>query len=464
MNRDPRQYALSDSAFAALAAGRPSTETVETLRRAAHGRHRMLQLLRGRTGEPPSDPLWGAAAAAFLRSGRPPAGSPSGRVLTATHHHRTIAVRLDDADPRRDLLGLPPTGRLPESEVAHWQACLDAAWRMLVTRHPRAAGTLAAVLRVIVPVVADPGAHGISATSADAFGAVAMSTPADGRELAVGLLHETQHSLLNVVTHLFPLCTDPRVLGYSPWRDDPRPAIGQLHGAYAYLAVVRFWRREQHAAGNPAGNLAAFEFARWRSAVVEAAERLLVADGLTPAGRRFVGAVKDEVEPWLRRPVPVAVQRLAAAANADHELRWRLRNHVVAPETVAALAAAWRAARPAGATPPPRLAPAPGRVLENSARLELIRAFLNGDHPLQPGTRATAGDVAFVRGDAGAAADAYRKDLSDDAAWTGFALATGDDDLTKNLEIVVALARELNEDPRDLARWISLRSVRPEAE
>jgi hypothetical protein len=453
--------------------------------------------------------------------------------LVSTFKNQTIAVRLEDADPRRALLGLPPTGRLAASEVAHWQACMDSAWRLLVTRHAAAAGTLAAVVRVIVPVVADPGVRGISATSADAFGAVAMSTPADGAELAAGLLHETQHSLLNVTQRLFPLLTTPRTLVYSPWRDDPRPAIGLLHGAYAYLAVTRFRRTEFHAAGldvetiafgtvaaaggtgaggtgaGGTGAAVAFEFARWRAAVTGAAERLLAGDGLTPAGRRFVGALRDEVRPWLSEPVEPDVARLAAAANADHELRWRLRNHVADPAWVASAAAAWRDGCPAPPGPPPplRLVPAPRRALENSARLELVREELarkeeeparreparrelaaknhgdqpdaargggnqpsadggggqpsaaggGGYQPLKPGSRATAGDVAFVRGEVVTAADAYSKDLHDDASWTGLVLATGDEALTTHLETVVAVTRALGNDapePTVLARWL----------
>jgi hypothetical protein len=397
--------------------------------------------------------LWGAEAAAALRSLRPAlfACAPSGHQLTSTYQNLTIAVRLEDTDPRRALLGLTPTGRLSPSSVAHWQACLDSAWRLLVTRHPAAAGTLSAVLQIIVPVVADAGARGISATSADAFGAVAMSTPADGTELAVGLLHETQHSLLNVTQRLFQLHTSPRALGYSPWRDDPRPATGILHGAYAYLAVTRFWRTERPGT---------FEFARWRAAVAATADRLLAGDGLTPAGRRFVESLRDEVGPWLSETVAPDVARLAAAANADHEFRWRLRNHVVDPEWVASAAAAWREGRPPPDLPPLRLVAVPGRALENSARLELMRDVLaaeGGDPTLKPGTRATAGDIAFVRGELGAAAGAYLRDLNDDAAWSGFALAGGSPELRTHLEIVAALHRELKEDPLALARWVSLR-------
>ncbi len=157
---------------------------------------------------------------------------------------------------------------------------------------------------------------------------------------------------------------------------------------------------------------------------------------------------------------------MAAATNADHELRWRLHNHVADPAWVASAAAAWRGGHPAPSGPPLlRLVAAPGRVLENSGRLELIRgALTGGDQTLQPGGRATAGDVAFVRGDVVTAAGAYLKDLKTDASWTGFALAAGDAALIAHLETVVAVSRALDHDAPDptvLKRWLRSEAAGP---
>jgi hypothetical protein len=396
-------------------------------------------------------------------------------VLAAEHDGLALNVRLEDRDPRRGLLGLEPAGRLTDAEVAHWQTCLDAAWRLLVERHRDAAGVLAAVLDVVVPVRPDPTARGISASSADAYGAVALSAPEDGTALAVGLLHEAQHSVLNAVLHLFDLLEAPGVPGYSPWRDDPRPLSGLLHGAYAYLRVTRFWRAEAAATGD---RLAAFEFARWRAAVAEAADRLLREGRPTAAGARFLTALRDEVRPWLDEPVDPEADRLARLANADHRLRWRLRNLAVPPEEADALAAAWRRGDP----PPPvesRLVPAPRRALENSERLNRMHATLRRDAaeaaPARrqeegrggevgavttrlPGGGATAGDDALLGGDHGTARSAYRKGVvrepADDAAWTGLALLA---DRLDRLEVVVAGYRALPDrpDPVAFARWIS---------
>jgi len=433
-------HALTDAALTAVAAGRPSAATIETLRRAQLGRHLLLlreiaraeptaayaELVTAERADPArvrrllADPLFGAWAAGCLgalRRGEPAdkAGVPylstlatttpghAEHRLRASHDGLAIDVRLEDADPLRARLGLTPTGRLCAAEIARWQELFAEAWQLLVARHRADAEILATVLEVIVPVEPDPAARGISATSADAFGAVAMSRPADARALAVGLLHETQHSLLNAVTHLFNLHEHPETLGYSPWRDDPRPAAGILHGAYAYLAVTRFWRTEAQADADPGhgpadrrrggGRLAAFEFARWRAAVATAARDLLAGGGLTPAGTRFVGALLDEVRPWLDEAVASEVVRLAEGANTDHYLRWRLRNLAVNPTDVQVLADRWRLGAPPPRTPVgSRLIPAPRRGLESSARLDLAHTWASG-HPTPPPPTRTAPDT-----------------------------------------------------------------------
>lgn len=504
-----RTFRLTDAAFAALAAGRPDPATVGVLRDAQASRH-LLQLreIRRRGGpipEPielyePMAALHTAVTLAALRAGDPlpPARRSADRHLSATHDGLTLRVRLEDTDPQRSALGLTPSGRLSPAQVTEWQELLTSAWRLLTTRHRAAAEIMAAVLRVLVPVEADPGSGGLSATSAEAFGAVAISTPGDPRAFAVGLLHECQHSVLNATTTLFDLVEPggPRV--YSPWRDDPRPLSGLLHGAYAYQSVTRFWRTEAaariprprqgqaalsaapgarqdgsahlSAAGSPArtvtpakdsgpgetgprvpsagsgaagfvpearparggpgelrGRLAEFEFARWRAAVGTAAETLLAAGRLTTAGRRFVAAMRDEVAGMPAEFVEPRVARLAAGANAEHRVRWRLRNLVLPEDALAELLAAWRSGRPAPAVAPARLQTGGGRRLASSERLHLVHDLLGGG---ERAGRAAAGlrpgDAAYLDGDGGTALSAYGKELAlrpaDLDLWAGIAV------------------------------------------
>jgi HEXXH motif-containing protein len=519
-------FRLGDAAFAALAAGRPSAATIGLLSRAQQSRHLLLlseisRLPGGKlpTGyaerTAPADPMLAlhtAATLAALRSGTAPPPGPiaSRRQLIATHDGLRLRIRLEDTDPNRDRFGLPTSPPLTDDEVAEWQARLDAAWQILVARHRPAAETIAAVVTVIVPLAPADAAAGISATSADAFGAVAISPPADATALAVGLLHEAQHSVLNAVRTLFDLIVPPPAAGYSPWRDDPRPPFGILHGAYAYQAVTRFWRIEATPGGTPQGRptdpdatpqigrraagasaapqigrrpadtgaapqvgprLAAFEFARWREAVVGAADGLLGGDALTAAGRRFVTALRDEAGRWLPDPVDDEVARLAAGANADHRARWRLRNLQVPPETVAAMVAARQAGAPPPAPPEPTLRPGTGRTLERSHRLDRIHRTLrdparNEPNPSEPETadraRSGPGDDAYLRGTPGAAFDAYVKELvettgRDPATWAGLALVSPYAALRDRPELVraVFLALDGRDDLHSLAGWLS---------
>ncbi|MEV4639257.1 HEXXH motif-containing putative peptide modification protein [Actinoplanes sp. NPDC049548] len=480
--RTARPHRLSDAALSSLGAGRPDAATLGELRRARLSRHLLLlreiavtartddfgALAAAERAQPervrdllgrPLFGVWAARCLTALRTGADPghagvgylselaarARTPRtrrdpGRRLAADHDGLSISVRLEDTDPLRAGLGLPPTPPLTAAELTRWQEMFAAAWRLLVERVRPDAEVLATVLDCVVPVRPDPAARGISATSADAYGAVAISEPADPAAFAVGLLHETQHSILNAVQYLFDLLQAPDTLGYSPWRDDPRPASGVLHGAYAYLTVTRFWRTL------PGDPLARFEFARWRAAVAAAAEGLR---DLTPAGERFVGALRAEVRPWLGEPVDAAILRLAEGANRDHRLRWRLRNLHVGPADAAALASAWRR----GVRLPPVtsvLRPAPRRALETSARLDLTHRLLRG-LPLD----GAEGDLAYVRGDDAAALRAYRKNPGDRSAWAGMFLAGG---LRGAPEIAAAAHEALRDDAPDplaVARWVS---------
>jgi hypothetical protein len=481
-------FRLSDTAFAALAAGRPAAETIDVLRKAQLSRHLLLlrEIVRHNPEKTPiwyaeplpdlprseslSDPmkaLHTSATLTALRAGAtPPApGDPSPHHLSITDDGLTLSVRLEDTDPLRARLGLTPSRQLSGEEVDTWQRLLTEAWHLLVTRHRPAAATIAAVLRVIVPIEPDPGSAGLSATSAEAFGAAALSTPADATALAGGLLHETQHSLLNATRTLFDLVIPGAQRIYSPWRDDPRPPFGLLHGAYAYLALTRFWRTEAAVSGHA---LAQFEFARWRSAVAESADAL---DGhLTPAGARFVQALRTEVGGWLTDGVDPEVERLARGANIEHRVRWRLRNLAVNTE---ALVEAWPDGRPPAAT---LRADSTGRALERSDRLDLVHRLLReGDRSLPPGSRQRPGDDAWLRGASGTARHAYVQGLKRSVSratkpemppgprevdlWAGIAIAGPWRSVRERPELVRAAYLALpGQDLNKIADWLDFSS------
>lgn len=76
--------------------------------------------------------------------------------------------------------------------------------------------------------------------------------------MADRIIHETHHHRLFSIEDGDALLEPNTTLGqrlaryYSPWRDDPRPIRGLLHGLYVYIAVGRFWQAVYEAADRPA--------------------------------------------------------------------------------------------------------------------------------------------------------------------------------------------------------------------
>jgi uncharacterized protein len=165
---------------------------------------------------------------------------------------------------------------------------LRRAWRLLVRWHWTTAEEVAAAVRVLTPLT--PPEQGLrSATSTETFGAIGMSTPPDEHALAVSLAHEAQHAKLGALTDVVALTKpDDGSRYYAPWREDPRPVTGLLHGVYAHLGVAGYWRRQRvHERGDSALR-AHTEFARWRDASVLAARTLAASGRLTSEGELFV--------------------------------------------------------------------------------------------------------------------------------------------------------------------------------
>ena len=113
---------------------------------------------------------------------------------------------------------------------------------------------------------------------------------------------------------------------YAPWRDDPRPITGLLHGVYAHLGVSRFWRWQRHQEDGAAAIRAHAEFARWRDAATIAAEVLLASGGLTEAGTDFVSGTLSTLRTWSGEDVPAAAMHLARSESQRHLSRWQQRH------------------------------------------------------------------------------------------------------------------------------------------
>jgi HEXXH motif-containing protein len=230
---------------------------------------------------------------------------------------------LDDGDPYR--FSFPATARTPLTApaIAGWRARVQDGWRILDRDHPEVGAEVRETIVALIPMDAATGSLS-SATAREAFGCVGMSLPDDARLVALTLAHEVQHAKLNALMDLFALTkapTDDRF--YAPWRDDPRPLIGLLHGTYAHLGVAGFWRRRRLVETDAVLALHAHtEFARWRQAAYESAGVVLRSGRLTDLGRLFVSALHDTLREWLDDEVPEPALSRARRQAARHHDGW----------------------------------------------------------------------------------------------------------------------------------------------
>ncbi len=209
-----------------------------------------------------------------------------------------LELRLADQGPFREAHGHELAAPLTVERQQEWTQALDAAWTVLVRRHPWHAETIAAGLTTLVPLLPNPDGTEVSSAARRAFGAIAASLPDDPVLLALTLVHEFMHVQLGALLDLLPLHGPPTSARYhAPWRPDPRPAGALLQGTYAHLGVTDFWRTELTA--GTGGERARREYDTWREHTETAAGTLLESGELLPAGQEFVTELREAVR---RRP------------------------------------------------------------------------------------------------------------------------------------------------------------------
>lgn len=211
-----------------------------------------------------------------------------------------------------------------EPDLSAWRAMVARSWDLLVRHHREVADELAEGVTVLTPLRAS-GKGSSSATVEDAFGCILLSLGPDAESMAESLAHELRHNKLVALLDMFPLLESvPGERFYAPWRDDPRPLLGLLHGTYAYVGVTAFWRRQRFHEPEPVAEKHAHtEFARWRRSALAATRTLLDSARLTPSGRVFVTVMAKTLEEWCAEPVPAAAEAAAARLATDHHEKWR---------------------------------------------------------------------------------------------------------------------------------------------
>jgi len=223
---------------------------------------------------------------------------------------------LDDASPFR-MPAAPHLARL--DDPGGWISPFRDAWKLLSRHHPAFATEVAALVRVVVPLAA-PEDGLVSSSSPETFGAIAISEPEDACTLALTLVHETQHVKLSALLDIIQLTLpDNGTRYYAPWREDPRPVSGLLQGAYAYLVVTAFWRRQRRLSSQAQADI---EFARWREAASLATGTLLGSGRLTVDGQRFVRIMEATLRTWQSEQLPLDARTSARERNDRHRALW----------------------------------------------------------------------------------------------------------------------------------------------
>jgi len=242
-----------------------------------------------------------------------------------------LDVVLDHDDPFLDRYNAERTP-VTDTDLPRWRYLLEAGWQLLARDHRALASLVAGAIRTVVPVAAPGPGLRTSATEESAFGAIAVSLPADSLGMAEVLVHESHHVILGAVRDIEPLVLDDggpdqgqRFLGYAPWRDDPRPAHALLQGIYAHYGMGQFWRRQYQAGAAEHRERAAVEFGRMRAMAARGASTLAGSGLLTDVGREFLAGIEAEIMQWLGEPLPAAVERHVADVTRRHEARWRAR-------------------------------------------------------------------------------------------------------------------------------------------
>lgn len=226
---------------------------------------------------------------------------------------------LDDLDPYRapgtaHPTPVRPARRLTPKGHKRWDTQWSGALTLLQRYDTARAEETLQLLRSVVPLAGGSRSNG--ATLPAAAGAVLARTQAPPA-LAATLVHEVQHGKLTALADVLTLHTADRTpRHWAPWRSDPRPLDGLLHGTYAHLALAAYWQR----AALYGARGAWAQHARIRAQVAAVLPALRAHDRLTVAGREFTAAMAAAEQAMDDLPPP-GDQHTTARRAVDRERR-----------------------------------------------------------------------------------------------------------------------------------------------
>lgn len=199
------------------------------------------------------------------------------------------------------------------------QAC---SWIDLAS--PGASRLMREEIHFFVPLRRSDNAH-FSFTLSQMPGLLFVGGSVNWLPIVEALVHETGHARLHHANEVYPLVRqDDAEICYSPWRNDPRPPTGVLHGFYVFRLVLDFWTEvleQRRAPLDDAGQ----RYVRSRVALIhlQLGEAIAVLEkvDMAPFGRRLVEALAAGMRD--SAALPVSQRDLDAARTQTAQNRTR---------------------------------------------------------------------------------------------------------------------------------------------
>ncbi len=127
--------------------------------------------------------------------------------------------------------------------ASDWVASLRASFEIVDAYLPEVAREMRLVLRHLVPVGWDDERH-LSASFLEAVGVIYLTLHPDLMTMVEALVHEFQHTKLNLMLGFDPLLENGMSpLFSSPVRPDPRPLRGVVLAVHAFQPIARLYER-----------------------------------------------------------------------------------------------------------------------------------------------------------------------------------------------------------------------------
>jgi HEXXH motif-containing protein len=132
---------------------------------------------------------------------------------------------------------------LTESGTDQWMQMLDRSIHIIDAVDPLLSAEIRAALSIVVPVESPDSNRHLSASAEEIWGAIHMSWSPLVEVIVEALVHEYLHNKLSALLLVDPLIVGPtrEAIYYSPWRPDPRPLSGILHGVFVFQGITAFW-------------------------------------------------------------------------------------------------------------------------------------------------------------------------------------------------------------------------------